>query len=225
MSFILHIDTAAGTALISISENEKVIATLINDEQKKHASFVHPAIKLLLQQTGITPNTLNAVALTSGPGSYTGLRVGMAAAKGLCYALNIPLITLGTLEVMAKTLIDQVKDPSAFYCPMMDARRMEVFTAVYDHKLDEIIKPCALILEEAPFKELTKSHPVFFTGSGASKMQQFSIKNIIELNNDRIPAAMALLADKKFNETDFADVAYSQPTYLKEFYSTAHKRP
>src|SRR5665647_1745116 len=147
MALILNIDTATESAIISISEKDKIIDSVTNSNQKDHASFLQPAIKNLLQKADLSINKLNAIAVTAGPGSYTGLRVGMASAKGLCYALKIPLITINTLEVMALSSLKQIHDPSALYCPMIDARRMEVFTAVYDHHLTEIIKPCSMILD------------------------------------------------------------------------------
>ncbi|MBA2250622.1 MAG: tRNA (adenosine(37)-N6)-threonylcarbamoyltransferase complex dimerization subunit type 1 TsaB, partial [Chitinophagaceae bacterium] len=144
MALILNIDTCTENAIVSLANNDVIIGTMNNSNQKDHASFLHTAIKNLLDKSGILISQLNAIAVTAGPGSYTGIRVGMAAAKGLAYALQIPLISLNTLEVIAMCSIIQSENKDAFFCPMIDARRMEVFTAVYDQFLKEIIAPCAM---------------------------------------------------------------------------------
>jgi tRNA threonylcarbamoyladenosine biosynthesis protein TsaB len=220
MPLLLQIDTAIETAIVAVSRDGVVINTEVNSSQKEHASFVHPAVKKLLQHSGLQMTDINAVAVTSGPGSYTGLRVGMAAAKGLCYALNIPLITVSTLEVMAKGAIIAVNG-SGYYCPMIDARRMEVFTALYDRDLKELIAPCSLILEEEiPFKDLTDG-PLYLTGSGTNKLPLQ--ENIIPVPPEVLAKSLAELAFTKFERKDFADVAYSSPAYLKEFYTVPKK--
>ena len=219
MAIILNIDTATETAVISLSENEKVINFATNSTQKDHASFLHPAIKNLLQQANMPINKLNAVAVTSGPGSYTGLRVGMACAKGLCYALNIPLITINTLEVMALATINQVQDDLALYCPMIDARRMEVFTAVYDVNLKEIMTPASMILDES-FKELLKNNKIYFSGSGTLKLKDILINdNAFYPSAEITPNPLATLAFDQFIEKNFSEVGYASPVYLKEFYT------
>lgn len=225
MALILNIDTATEVAAISISENDRVIDFATNNNQKDHASFLHPAIKILLQKADVSINKLNAIAVTAGPGSYTGLRVGMAAAKGLCYALNIPLITNNTLEVMALSTMILIKNQHALYCPLIDARRTEVFTAVYDHHLTEIIKPCAMIIEDDSFKDLLKINTIYFSGSGATKLQALqNNKNAIFMANSIAPGAMAELAHKSYENKNFADVSYTSPTYLKEFYTPSKPR-
>src|SRR5687768_2649863 len=123
MALILNIDTATETAMVSLAENDSILSFAVNNNQKDHASFLHPAIQDIINKTNKTIGEVDAVAVTSGPGSYTGIRVGMAAAKGLCYALQKPLITLNTLEVIALSSIEKIKE-DALYCPMIDARRM-----------------------------------------------------------------------------------------------------
>ena len=150
MALILNIDTTGSKTSIALAIDGDVIADASNSEQRDHASWIHPAIDQLLLRNGFKPADLSAIAVTVGPGSYTGLRVGLATAKGFCYALNIPLITENTLLVMASQAISRYsneKQPSVdFYIPMIDARRMEVFTAVYDNDLNKILTPKALIL-------------------------------------------------------------------------------
>lgn len=223
MALLLNIDTATEIATISVSEKETIIETVTNNDQKDHASFLQPAIKNLLQNNRLSINNLNAIAVTSGPGSYTGLRVGMASAKGLCYALNIPLITLNTLQVMALTSINRVKDECALYCPMIDARRMEVFSAVYDYQLSEIIKPCSMVLDEGVFKDLLHTNKIYFSGSGAVKFKNITNKeNALFINTEAFSNAMAQLSYQSFIRKKFADVLYASPVYLKEFYTTIH---
>lgn len=224
MALILNIDTATETATVSISEDGKLIVFVTNSNQKDHASFLHPAVKKLFSKAGLPINKLNAVAVTAGPGSYTGLRVGMAAAKGLCYALNIPLIAVNTLEVMALSAIMQVKDASALYCPLIDARRMEVFTAVYDHLLAGIIKPCSMILNEESFKELLQTNKIYFSGSGSIKLKEFlSDKNAVFIDDEISPNPMIELAYKNYTKNNFENIAYASPVYLKEFYTPPKK--
>src|ERR1051325_9884884 len=143
MALILNIDTAIETASICLSEDKNVLKFAINENQKDHAAWLSVAIKTLMKEAGIQLNQLNTIAVTIGPGSYTGLRVGLSAAKGLCYALNIPLITIGTLEMMAMAAKEE---PVDLLCPMIDARRLEVFTAVYNKKMEEVRSPHSLIL-------------------------------------------------------------------------------
>ena len=220
MPLILNIDTATQTATVSLAEKEKIIDFVTNNNQKDHASFLHPAIKNLFKKSGLSINKLNAIAVTAGPGSYTGLRVGMAAAKGLCYAFNIPLITVNTLEVMAQSSIIQLSDYSSLYCPLIDARRMEVFTAVYDHLLTEIIKPCSMILEGGLFEDMLQTKKIYFSGSGTPKLKKMlDDKNAIFIDNIIALNAMTQLAYKDYIMKKFADIYYASPLYLKEFYT------
>lgn len=219
MALILNIDTATETALISLAENETVLCFAINNNQKDHASFLHPAIQDLLNKTGKTINKIDAVAVTSGPGSYTGIRVGMATAKGLCYALQKPLITINTLEVIALSSILK-NNENALYCAMIDARRMEVFTAVYDKDLNEIIVPQSMILQPDTFRELLKTNKIYFSGSGAVKMNAVVGNENVFIMNDEITAeSMANLSFQHYKSGRFSDISYSSPVYLKEFYT------
>lgn len=225
MALILNIDTATECAIVSISDDDKILESATNNNQKDHASFLQPAIKNILDKLDLSINKLEAVAVTAGPGSYTGLRVGMASAKGLCYALKIPLITINTLEIMALSAIIQVKKNDVLYCPMIDARRMEVFTAVYDFDMNEIIKPCSIILDKDSFIDLLKTNTIYFSGSGVIKFKEISQnENAIFSNSEIFPEAMAQLAYKNFLNKTFADVASSAPIYLKEFYTIASSK-
>ena len=221
MALILNIDTATETASISLSKEGSSLALLQNKDQKEHASWLHPAIEKMMQETGFGMKDLRAVAVTAGPGSYTGLRVGMAAAKGFCYALNIPFIAIGTLDIMAFAAKDEEAD---FICPMIDARRMEVFTAVYDKNLKKIIEPQAMLLDENSFAELLSSGKIIFLGNGSNKLRSIISNNKAFFSLVRADAShLAQLSNKNFVKKEFADLAYIQPLYLKEFYSPARK--
>ena len=220
MALLLNIDTAVEIATISISTNEEVIVSVTNSNQKDHASFLQPSIKNLLEIAHLKINELNAIAVTSGPGSYTGLRVGMASAKGLCYALNLPLITINTLEVIALSTIKKIGDERGFYCPLIDARRMEVFTAVYNYTLTEIIKPCSMILNDWCFKDLLHTNNIYFSGSGASKLKNtLDNKGAEFIGTESTAFSMAALSYKNYVAQHFANIASASPFYLKEFYT------
>ncbi|MBO9200062.1 MULTISPECIES: tRNA (adenosine(37)-N6)-threonylcarbamoyltransferase complex dimerization subunit type 1 TsaB [Niastella] len=228
---ILSIDTATDQASVTLSQNGEVIGTLTNDNQKDHAAWIQPAIHTLLQQKGITMQQLQAIGITAGPGSYTGLRVGMATAKGLCFALQIPLITINTLQAMAQAAIDQVGSATAHmaqplcYCPMIDARRMEVFTAVYDEKLNEIITPKAMILDELSFKEELNNLSLICFGNGSLKWKNVSRYPNILFIDEKIDIAKSLakIASHLHFTQNFANLAYTEPVYLKEFYTYIKK--
>ena len=178
MSLLLNIDTAVTTASISIAKDGIILGEAINTEQKDQGAFIQPAIQAIAKNIGINLTELNAIAVVSGPGSYTGLRVGMASAKGLCYALDKPLITIGTLNLLAYQAINQAdiqqNDMPTLFCPMVDARRMEVFTAVYDKELNTILSPCAMIVDENCFANLLLNNKIVFFGNGAAKWQEIS---------------------------------------------------
>lgn len=219
MGLILNIDTASENAHISFAEDGKVLHTLSNGSQKDHASFLQVAIEQLVKSHDLKLKNIDAVAVTSGPGSYTGLRVGMASAKGLCYALKKPLITICTLEVLTASALQlfQIDNESFLYCPMMDARRMEVFTALYGHDLTIIMQPCAMILEESSFEKELSNHKIIFFGSGSVKWESISKHvNAVFKTVNILPEAMNILSDSMLSEKKFTDLAYSEPLYLKE---------
>ena len=159
MSYILNIDTAVTTASACLAKDDQPVILQINPSQKDSASWLHTAIKELVEKAGISLHQLDAVAISAGPGSYTGLRVGMSAAKGLCFALQKPLITINTLQMMAAAAQD---GDAALLCPMIDARRMEVFTAIYDQKLEEVLSPANIILTEESFSDVLSRQKVCF---------------------------------------------------------------
>lgn len=217
MSFILNIDTAVTTASVCLSHNEKAVAIKINPYQKDSASWLHVAVKELIEEQHIKLSQLDAVSISAGPGSYTGLRVGLAAAKGFCYALQKPLLTINTLKMMAAAAQSAY---SGLLCPMIDARRMEVFTAVYTATLDEVMPACNKILDEHAYENILNKQAIAFFGNGSNKFKSF-IKhpNALFLNIEATAKHMAALALKKLKNKDFADLFYTEPFYGKDFYS------
>ncbi|HCL04618.1 MAG TPA: tRNA (adenosine(37)-N6)-threonylcarbamoyltransferase complex dimerization subunit type 1 TsaB [Chitinophagaceae bacterium] len=224
MSYILNIDTATATAGVCLSKDEDILAILTSTDQKNHASFIQPAIASIVQQTGIALTDLAAIAVTGGPGSYTGLRVGMATAKGICFSLEKPLIVVNTLEVMAVAAIEKTADDSTLFCPLIDARRMEVFTAVYDRSLQNRLLPQAMVLEEQSFAALLDTAIVQFSGSGMEKLSKISgHPNARFADIQHHAGHLAQLSFKSFTSSHFADLAYSEPLYLKAFFDTSKK--
>ncbi|TDH26245.1 tRNA (adenosine(37)-N6)-threonylcarbamoyltransferase complex dimerization subunit type 1 TsaB [Segetibacter sp. 3557_3] len=226
MSLLLNIDTATSYASVCISRNGESLAFAANQIQREHASFVHVAISDLLKTAGITITDVDAVAVTSGPGSYTGLRVGMSAAKGFCFALNKPLVCVNTLEVMAKAAINafaiDTEDHDFMYCPMIDARRMEVFTAIYNKNLAVILQPCALLLSQISFNNILPRKSVLCTGDGANKFKSLNPdKRYVFREVQHSAADLANLAHSLFEKGQFSDAVYAAPQYYKEFFSTA----
>ena len=221
MSLILNIDTAVENASICLAKNGIAIETISNPDQKDHASWIHGAIQKLLTDGGYNISGLDAVAVSAGPGSYTGLRVGLSTAKGLCYALKIPLINIKTLLIMTFAAKEQAVE---FICPMIDARRMEVFTAIYNKNMEEIIPAHARIIDKDLFSELLINHPIIFFGNGSGKF-----KSLVHSPNAEFPqietnaSHLADLSYHSFKNRDFADLAYSEPFYLKDFYSPVKK--
>lgn len=224
MPLLLNIDTATEHASVCISDGEKVLGLIESREQKNHASFVQPAIATLSSQTGIALKNIDAVSVTAGPGSYTGLRVGLASAKGICYATQKPLLLVNTLEVMARALQNSTgtQDAKTLLCPLIDARRMEVFTAVFDPSLNEIQPPHALILDATSFSNLLADHQVFFSGSGHVKLKPLITHPRAHFSAVQHTAAdLAARAVIAYNSKRFADIAYSEPLYVKEFFNPA----
>ena len=228
MAFILNIDTATEIASVCICQDDEMLALEVNEHPKEHASFIHIAIKNAMVHAGISLSQISAIAVTAGPGSYTGLRVGLATAKGLCYALNKPLITANTLKVMTLAAMESVNLPQPenidLYCPMIDARRMEVYTALYDSALLEILQSSAMLLENHPFDTYVTKKRILFFGSGSSKFEpHFVHKNALFWAVSFNASHLGKLAWQAFQKNDFVNVAYAEPNYFKEFYTLAKK--
>lgn len=216
MSLLLNIDTALETGSVCLANSATIIGSSVNHHQHDHAAWLHPAIHELLQNNNLEAGQLDAIAVTIGPGSYTGLRIGLSAAKGLCYALNKPLITVSTLEVLASLVVDEADQ---LICPVIDARRMEIFTALYDKDLQLISEPGAMVLQQDSFSNILANQQVLFCGNAVTKMQPvISSPNASFTNKGLTAIHLAPLAYQRFTSGSFADLAYTEPLYLKEFY-------
>lgn len=222
MAILLNIDTSQEQASLCLARGEAIIGERVNEQQHDHASWIHAAIQELLAESGLLLSQLDAIAVTNGPGSYTGLRVGMASAKGLCYALSKPLICIPTLEMMAYA----ARNTSAtLICPMIDARRMEVFSAIYDKNLNVVVPPEAVILEPATYHSYITAHPVCFFGSGSKKLQPLLQSQHAQFEDIPFSAThMASISFRKFKLQDFASLTYAEPLYIKEFYTAARRK-
>lgn len=230
MSLILFIDTAQQDAGIYLGKNGELIGAELSANPLDHASWIHIAIGQLLLRHQKSLRDLSAVAVIEGPGSYTGLRVGMATAKGLCYGLNIPLITENSLKAMAASFLYNETALTANFsanntannyllAPMIDARRQEVFTALYDKNLETALVPQSMILDGFSFAEILKEKIIFFFGSGSSKWNDIcNHPNANFVSTSTSGEALVLLCNEKFLNKEFAILTYCEPVYLKEFY-------
>jgi len=255
MTLILHIEVSGKTGFVSIAVNGIVKDTIINENQMEHASFLQPAINQILGRSGFSIKNLDAIALSNGPGSYTGLRVGMASAKGLAFALNIPLIAINTLKLMATSVRMRVAGENSINfvnkiihapyeigyepllqntgstglggkefltCPLVDARRMDVFFGLFDAENIEVIPVCSATIGVDFLHEHLKTKPIIFSGSGAAKLQKI-------ITHPNAYFAAQPLWDKAFGqfgyiyykEKKYSDIAHAEPFYCKEFYDAA----
>ena len=218
---ILQINTAFTEASIAISCNGELVLEMRNPDQYDHAAFLQPAILELCTKTNVSLNELHAVSVINGPGSYTGLRVGLASAKGICYALNIPLICINTLEWMA---VGNATNNNEWVCAMIDARRNEVFTALYDQDGKLLMPARAIVLDENSFESELEDHQIRFIGNGAEKWNALcKHKNAIFPASLENATHLASISFQYYSETKFTDLAYSEPFYIKDFYSTQKK--
>jgi tRNA threonylcarbamoyladenosine biosynthesis protein TsaB len=225
MSWILDIDTSLESATVALSKDGIIIAARSNENQKDHASFLEPAVQALTKEAGIQLSELSAIAVVHGPGSYTGLRVGMASAKGLCYALNKPLILLNNLEVLSMAAIKEYSKPTdgehLLFSPMIDARRMEVYTAVYDENMTVIEYPHSLILDAESYCNLLTNNTVIFFGNGSEKWGKLcGNKNGRFMTIAKKTEAINQLSFQMLAKQSFTPVESADPLYIKEFYTT-----
>ena len=222
MNYILNIETATKNCSVSLAkEGKTILCKEIAEEGYSHAERLHVFIEDLVQEAGIHFKHIQAIAVSQGPGSYTGLRIGVSAAKGLCYALNVPLIAVDTLQVLAS----QVQVEDGLIIPMIDARRMEVYSAIFDVKFEKIRETQAEVINENSFE--TISETVYFVGDCADKCKSVITKsNFIFLEEIKYPSAtaMSILSFSKFQNKDFEDLAYFEPYYLKDFMITPSKK-
>lgn len=225
MAYLLHIETSSTNCSVAISNDDKLIAKKESNNGYTHAENLHLFIEDIIKQCDLQIHDLNAISISSGPGSYTGLRIGYSAAKGLSYALKIPIITVETLKALSFKVINIVKK-DALYCPLIDARRMEVYTVSYDYHLNETLPLRPLILNETSIGLFNQNKEIYFFGDGMPKAKTLllTLKNVQFIEHiDADAESMISLAFKKYIANDFVDAAYAEPNYLKEFFFTNAK--
>ncbi len=224
---LLHIDTTAETAIIGLSIQDQIIAQVKNQASQHHASFVQTSIQAICKEHSIGIPELDGIVVTLGPGSYTGMRVGLASAKGIAYAIDKPLIGLSSLALIARASNKQIAKNDSNYrlFSMIDARRMEVFGAIFNSSEKALTKEKAIILDTPYLTELIKEGKIYFAGSGASKIAQLIVDEQIQIVNiDYSAEEMLELAIMKWENQEFEDLAYIGPSYIKEVYTIPSKQ-
>ena len=227
MSLILNIETATGFCSVALAKDGQLLGLKESNTKNFHISVLTLFIDEIIKTSGISLSELDAIAVSKGPGSYTGLRIGVAAAKGLCYALEKPLIGVSTLQVMALGMShfptpspNREGENSILYCPMIDARRMEVYCAIFDEKGSEIRETRAEIIDENSFMEYLSKNRIIFAGDGALKCRSFFDNHPNAVFSEGFQASarfMIPISEEKFSQKIFEDIAYFEPYYLKDF--------
>jgi tRNA threonylcarbamoyladenosine biosynthesis protein TsaB len=234
MALILNIETSTTVCSVSISKDGKVLNFRESSDEKSHAKMVTVFIDELVKEQNLAFSDFDAVAVSMGPGSYTGLRIGVSTAKGLCFAKDLPLIAINTLQSMANGIINKIENgeleiegfENSILVPMIDARRMEVYSSFFDSKGNTVRDIKAEIIDEESFKEALEKQQMIFFGDGSEKITETVIhKNAIfikDINTSSLP--MAGLSELAFKNNNFKDVAYFEPFYLKDFVAIASKK-
>ncbi|MBO0359812.1 tRNA (adenosine(37)-N6)-threonylcarbamoyltransferase complex dimerization subunit type 1 TsaB [Hymenobacter sp. BT186] len=229
-SLVLSLETSSPVCSVALHRLDD--STLVGQSElrleKSHSSHLSVLVSQLLENSQYSLQDVAAVAVSDGPGSYTGLRIGAAAAKGLCFALDIPLLAVSTLQALARQVAAVTARPEAvLFCPMLDARRMEVYAALYSHNGEEVLPPAPLLLDTDPLAEQLAHHQLLCFGNGAAKFQPLvaDTPNATFLAGIE-PSAVAVgeLAVEAYRRQEFRDVAYYEPFYLKEVYTTTPKK-
>ncbi len=229
MSLILNLDTATSVCSVALARDEEILAQRMNNEGKNHAALLTTFIDQVLKETGTEPGSLDAVAVSKGPGSYTGLRIGVSTAKGMAYALSVPLLSAGTLEIMANGYLSVhpgiTMEEKTLLCPMIDARRMEVYSAFFDTRLNPVREVLADIVDEKSYRELLNNHRILFFGDGAEKCRKMLRHDhaLIDSSYNLSASHMVKLTLEKFRHGRFENVAYFEPFYLKDFVAIVPK--
>jgi len=225
---ILHIETSTNVCSVALSENATCLFSTSNAEGMNHAALLSGFIAQALEVLKSTNNKLDAIAVSGGPGSYTGLRIGVSTAKGLCYGYGIPLISVSTLEVLTVQALQLAEDKEhALFCPMIDARRMEVYAAFYNGEGVIQREIAADIIDADSYTEILTVQPVYFFGNGADKCKTTLTHPNARFLDHLVPLAVNMIpfAERALIEKQFVDTAYFEPFYLKEFQTTAPKIP
>lgn len=224
---ILNIETSTNVCSIALSENGKILFSKSNSEGMSHAALLSVFIAEALDVLKFEEKRIDAVAVSSGPGSYTGLRIGVSTAKGLCYGFGIPLIAVSTLEVLTAQAIQSIDLKSnTLLCPMIDARRMEVYAALYNNNGSLYREIAADIIDEDSYLNELDNHEVYFFGNGAEKCKSTITQTNAHFIDNLFPLAdnMISFSENAFENKNFVDVAYFEPFYLKEVHTTTPKK-
>ena len=224
MSLILCIETGTDICSVGVASDGELISLRESDEGRDHAKKVGVFVDELLRETGISPDELDAVAVGMGPGSYTGLRIGVSFAKGLCYGLGIPLVAVGSLDAMAAVAIEDndagILDvdnwENAVLCPMVDARRMEVYTRLFDAKGNALSDVTAEVVTEQTFADVRRERQLVMFGNGAAKCREV-LHDATYINITPSARGLARLAEQRLSAGQIEDIAYFEPFYLKDF--------
>ncbi len=222
--FLLSIETSTTNCSVSISKNGRTITTKEDNNAKySHAESLHVFIEELLDNNSLSLQQLSGIIISKGPGSYTGLRIGVSTAKGLCYVLNIPLIAVNTLHSLAHRITTK---SNCYIIPMLDARRMEVYTAVYDNDHNTIEETKALVLDKMSYYTLLNTKNCVFIGNGVAKFKEVCNHPNASFKTQEFPSAIELnaIGFAKFKNKEFEDVAYFEPFYLKDFIAIKSKK-
>ena len=230
MANILNIETSTEVCSVALTSEGQVLDHRENYDGQTHATLLSQYVKEMLDYVRSREMTLDAVAVSIGPGSYTGLRIGLSEAKGLAFGLQVPLIGVNTLQLLTvSTMFNHfIEDDNVLYVPMIDARRMEVYTAVYNAALQAVVEPQAMILDGHSFEDLLlQGNTLVIMGNGSDKAREVlthqRVRHIASIKP--VAVEMTALAEKAYREQQFIDVAYSTPLYLKEFQATKPKNP
>jgi len=222
---ILNIETGGDNCSVALSKGKDIIAIKENCD-REHSKYLSVFIDEIVKANLLSYNDIDAVAISKGPGSYTGLRIGVATAKGICYALNKPLIAIDSLLSLANICKQsQNIEPEAMFLPLIDARRLEVYTALFNASLSQLTNTEAIILSENSFQEILEMHKVYFFGSGSEKCKEL-IKHPNAIFTQVKSSARGLVAPahEAYNKSQFEDIAYFEPLYLKDFVATKSKK-
>ncbi len=224
MNNILCVDTTSEFCSVSLFNGYKLIKSANSKIERSHSKLIISLVDKVIKGSKLEIADVDAFSISSGPGSYTGLRIGLSCLKGFCYGLEKPLISINTLKILAKSATEKIDDIDAYICPMVDARRMEVYTKLFNYSLEEISDDSALILDENSFVNY-EDKTIFFVGSGSQKFKGISDNGNFKFLPDIIPNSihMGELSFNKFLNNDFEELSTFEPNYIKDFYLIKQK--
>tara|TARA_B110000014_G_scaffold91251_1_gene62691 strand:- start:1035 stop:1727 length:693 start_codon:yes stop_codon:yes gene_type:complete len=219
MNNILCVDTTSEFCSVSLFNGNELVNTVNSKIERSHSKLIISLVEKVIKESKIEISDIDAFSISRGPGSYTGLRIGLSCLKGFCYGLDKPLISLNTLKILAKSATEKIDNKDSYICPMVDARRMEVFTKLYNYSMDEVSGDRALILDNNSFSNY-KDKIIYFVGSGSSKFEDISDNINFKFLPDIIPNSihMGELSFNKFLNNDFEELSTFEPNYIKDFY-------